>query len=100
MMGVQPAAEGPAIGCDNPGQANLAREGPPQKRATHGRAAHPPARVALGYPISAADTCESGPALAALQPVLWSTYNNPMAPPDPFLKRIPDGVTFRRPRNP
>ena len=63
---------------DDPGQANLAQEGRPQNPTTHGRAAHPadacrtgaPPRVALGYPTSAADAREYGPALAALQPVL------------------------------
>ena len=77
-MGVKPAADSPAISRDDPGQATLAREGPPQTATTHSRAAHPadacrlgaPARVALGYPTCAAAANECGPALAAEQPVL------------------------------
>ena len=60
-MGVKPAAEGPAISRDDPGQAKLAREGPLQNLTTRGRAApHADtrrsgarARMALGYPTSA-----------------------------------------------
>ena len=105
-MGVKPAAKGSAISRNDPRQANLAREGPPQNLTTHGRAAHPadacrsdaPARVALGYPTSAARAHECGPALAALQPVLLSTDTNPMAPPNPFLPRIPgEGHALRAP---
>ena len=61
-MGVKPAAEEQAISREDPGQANLAPEGPAQNPTKHGRAAHPAdaspsgasARVALGYPTSAA----------------------------------------------
>ena len=61
-MGVNPAAEEPAISCDDRQQANLARGAPAQNPMTHSRAAHPadachsgaPARLASGYPTSAA----------------------------------------------
>ena len=77
-MGVKPVAEGPPISRDDPGQTNLAPEGPPHNPTTRGRAAQPAnacrsgalATVALGNPTSAADARECGPALAALQPVL------------------------------
>ena len=96
-MGVKPAAKGPAISRDDPGQADLARESPPHNPTTQDRATHSadacrsdaPARVALDYPTSAAGTRKCGPALAALQPVLPSTSTHPTAPPNPFLPRIP-----------
>ena len=98
-MGVNPAAEGPAVSRDHPRKANVAREGPPQNPATHGRTAHPadncpsgaPGSSALPYPTSPAGARECGPALAALQPVLYSTATNPLAPLSPFHPRIPDG---------
>ena len=95
-MGVKPAAKGPAISRDDPGEANLARESPPRVPTAHDRATHPadacrsgaPVRVALDYQTSAAGTHERGPALLALQPVLSNKNTNPMAPPSPFLSRI------------
>ena len=79
-MVVKPAAETPTITRDDPGQANHAREGPPQNLTPHGRAAPPAeacpsgalARVTLGYWTSAAAARECGSAFTALQPVLWS----------------------------
>ena len=63
-MGVKPAAKGPAISGDDPGQADLARERLPHNTWTHDRATHSadacrpeaPARVALDYPTFAAGT--------------------------------------------
>ena len=78
MMGVKPAAKGPAISRDHPGQANLAREGPPastddaQPRSTSRRrlsigrtgesgtglrdfcSGHPRMRASLGTPTTRA----------------------------------------------
>ena len=107
-MGVDPAAKGPAISRDDPGQADLAQERPPHNPTRHDRATHSadacrsdaPARVSPDYPISAAGTPKCGPALAALQPVLSGTNTNPTAPPNPneFLSRIPgEGLAPRAP---
>ena len=98
-MGVKQAAEGPTISRHDPGQANHAREGHLQNRKPHCNAAHPadtcrlgsPARVTLRYPTSAAGARECGPALTALQAVLWSMDTNPICPLSTFLPRFLDG---------
>ena len=63
-MGVQPAAKGPVINRDDPGQADLARESLQHNPTTHDHATHSadtfgldtPARVAPGCPTYAAGT--------------------------------------------
>ena len=107
-MGVKPAAKRPAISRDDPGQADLAQEGPPQIPTTHGRAAHPanacrsgaPARVALDYPTSAAGTHECGPALAAQQPVLLSINTTKWPNQTHCFKVFRRGPRYPRPCNP
>ena len=47
-MGVKPATEGPAISCDDLGQANLARKGPPQNPTTHEPRKAPRRRLSIG----------------------------------------------------
>ena len=63
-MGVRPAAKGPAINRDDPGQTDLARESPPHNLTTQDRKTHSgnacrsyaPARVAPSCPTYAAGT--------------------------------------------
>ena len=65
-MGVKPTAEGPAISHDDPGQAKLARVGPPQNLTTHSRAAHPANACRSGAPARVApDFCSGRPRMRA-----------------------------------
>ena len=92
-MGVKPAAKGPAINRDDPGQADLAQESPlaqpddARPRNTYQRLMQ-----------RARNKC--GLALAILQPMLSSKSTNPTNPPNPndFLQSIPgEGHALRAP---
>ena len=92
-MDVKPAAAGPAVNRNDPGQADLTQEDPlvqpdnTRTRNTLRRERHRTARLMQRIPN------ECGLALAAPRPMMSSTNTDPTNPPNPneFLSQPPGG---------